>query len=238
MSVSGTGLRRRLDLVEGSAEECHCEVVQNSCRSRRGGGQGCPPYLPRSSCGGHGSFAPQVHTHTHTQTHTHTHTHRHGNAESIRRAFEILTSCLCCGRSTESSYIVRDSIVVDLYHKCVMVEVPMTKVAAFKMVPFVASPHRHLDWWACVCVCACLCVWVRACVRVHIHTFIHARQTYTGISCGFCSSAWWATGCMMRTSLCGCFLRCSGLGILLNRLARTSRICCLCHVEGVLTTRQ
>jgi hypothetical protein len=30
MSVSGTGLRRRLDLVEGSAEECHCEVVQNS----------------------------------------------------------------------------------------------------------------------------------------------------------------------------------------------------------------
>ena len=70
MSVSGTGLRRRLDLVEGSAEECHCEVVQNSCRSRRGGGQGCPPYLPRSSCGGHGSFAPQVHTHicTHIPT--------------------------------------------------------------------------------------------------------------------------------------------------------------------------
>ncbi len=25
---------------------------------------------------------------------------------------------------------------------------------------------------------------------------------------------------------------------LLNRLAGTSRICCLCHVEGVLTTRQ
>lgn len=72
---------------------------------------------------------------------------RHGNAESIRRAFEILTSCLSCGRSTESSYIVRDSIVVDLYHKCVMVEVPMTKVAAYKMVPFVASPHRHLDWY-------------------------------------------------------------------------------------------
>jgi hypothetical protein len=172
-------------LVEGSAEECHCEVVQNSCRSRRGGGQGCPPYLPRSSCGGHGSFAPQVHTHTcthihtHTHKHTHTHTHRHGNAESIRRAFEILTSCLCCGRSTESSYIVRDSIVVDLYHKCVMVEVPMTKVAAFKMVPFVASPHRHLDWWACVCVCVrvCVCGCVRAYVCTYIHSFMHVKHT-------------------------------------------------------------
>jgi hypothetical protein len=122
-----------------------------------------------------------THTHTHTQTHKHTLTHRHGNAESIRRAFEILTSCLCCGRSTESSYIVRDSIVVDLYHKCVMVEVPMTKVAAYKMVPFVASPHRHLDWWACVCVCvcACLCVcgWVRACVCTYIHSFMHVKHT-------------------------------------------------------------
>ena len=83
MSVSGTGLRRRLDLVEGSAEECHCEVVQNSCRSRRGGGQGCPPYLPRSSYGGHGSFAPQVHTHTCTHIHTHTHTQSSAASQAL-----------------------------------------------------------------------------------------------------------------------------------------------------------
>jgi hypothetical protein len=131
--------------------------------------------------GRHGAVFTSCHTytHTHTNTHTHTHTHRHGNAESMRRAFEILTSCLCCGRSTESSYIVRDSIVVDLYHKCVMVEVPMTKVAAFKMVPFVASPHRHLDWWACVCVCVrvCVCGCVRAYVCTYIHSFMHVKHT-------------------------------------------------------------
>jgi hypothetical protein len=55
-----------------------------------------------------------------------------------------------------------------------MVEVPMTKVPAFKMVPFVASPHRHLDWWACVCVCVCVFVCVGACVRTCAHTYIHS----------------------------------------------------------------
>jgi hypothetical protein len=47
-----------------------------------------------------------THTHSHTHTHTHRQTDRHGNAESIRRAFEILTSCLCCGRSTETLFVI------------------------------------------------------------------------------------------------------------------------------------
>ena len=116
-----------------------------------------------------------THTHAHTYTHTHTHECKYHGRWAARR----VTSCLCCGRSTESSYIVRDSIVVDLYHKCVMVEVPMTKVAAFKMVPFVASPHRHLDWWACVCVCVrvCVCGCVRAYVCTYIHSFMHVKHT-------------------------------------------------------------
>ena len=70
-----------------------------------------------------------------------------GTSDSICRAFAILTGVMSAGRSSESSYILRDSFEWDYHLKCAFFECPMIKVAAYKQLPFVPAALRHLDWY-------------------------------------------------------------------------------------------